>query len=98
MPDELERVPDELQQANGIIEPSKLPCSESTIDINDLPIEALHLIFGSLAPRELCRTSAVCKAWRDMNKDASANRVSDVYYCKLFTSKTLQSLEKQADA
>ena len=49
---------------------------EISIGINDLPTEALHLIFAFLAPGELCRTSAVCKAWRDLNKDASANRVS----------------------
>ena len=49
---------------------------ELSLGINDLPTEAVHLIFGFLGPRELCRTSAVCKAWRDLNKDASANRVS----------------------
>ena len=69
-------MPGESEQACGIAEDITNPFIESNLNINDLPTEALHLIFGFLAPRELCRTSAVCKAWKDLNKDASANRVS----------------------
>ena len=71
-------MPGESEQASGSEEQLTQLLSESTLNINHLPTEALHLIFGFLAPRELCRTSAVCKAWRDLNRDASANRVSDL--------------------
>ncbi len=65
----------DTDEAPGIEEQLTRLLNEFTLNINDLPVEALHLIFGFLAPRELCRISAVCKAWRDLNKDASANRV-----------------------
>lgn len=46
-------------------------------DFSELPEGAVHLIFSFLGPRELCAASAVCKSWRDLNRDASANRVGE---------------------
>lgn len=41
---------------------------------DDLPNGAVHHVFRFLGPKELCVASAVCKHWRDLNRDGVANR------------------------
>lgn len=44
-------------------------------EISDLPHTVIHHIFGMLGPKELCIASAVCKDWRELNRDNTSNRV-----------------------
>lgn len=49
-----------------------------------LPALVLHHVFDHLAPRDLCRASAVCRLWRDLNRDAAADRAWQGFYGELW--------------
>lgn len=44
-------------------------------ELSDLPHSLMHHIFGMLGPKELCVSSAVCRDWRELNRDSTSNRV-----------------------
>lgn len=44
------------------------------LHINQLHSSVLQTIFGALGPKDLCRASAVCTQWRDLNLDKVAER------------------------
>ncbi|GMH40385.1 hypothetical protein BSKO_08289 [Bryopsis sp. KO-2023] len=44
------------------------------LHINHLHSSVLQTIFGALGPKDLCRSSAVCTLWRDLNLDKVAEQ------------------------
>ena len=51
-------------------------CGETVTEIFDLPNGVLHAVFDLLGPKDLCIASAVCKEWRELNRDSTANQAS----------------------
>lgn len=50
------------------------------LHINNLPSGILHAIFSHLGPKDLCRATATCGLWRELNRDAAANRAWRAFY------------------
>lgn len=50
------------------------------LHINQLHSGILQTIFGALGPKDLCRASAVCTLWRELNQDKVAERLWRKFY------------------